>query len=103
MQSEGDEFINSLVKYYDLSQEDKFSLVNYINNLPFIFDISLVNNINKGKDIEHIYRKKKVNIKDDNNKNKNKDNSKKTKYHKIRSRDNENNSFLNKSSSSTED
>ena len=34
---------------------------------------------------------------------KNKDNSKTTKYHKIRSRDNENNSFLNKSSSSTED
>ena len=103
IQIEGDEFINSLVKYYDLSQEDKLSLVNYINNLPFIFDISLVNNINKGKDIEHIYRKKKVNIKDDNNNNKNKDNSKTTKYHKIRSRDNENNSFLNKSSSSTED
>lgn len=45
--------------YYGLNQKEKTQLENYINNLPFIFDISLVNKItdNEGYNCGHLYRK----------------------------------------------
>ena len=45
--------------YYGLNDKEKTQLENYINNLPFIFDISLVNKItdNEGYNCGHLYRK----------------------------------------------
>ena len=40
---EGKNFIDSVSKHYKISESEKIELINYINNLPFIFDISLVN------------------------------------------------------------
>ena len=52
----GKDFINSLSDYYEISSEEKTQLNNYIFNFPFIFDISLVNNITQGTKVTHIYR-----------------------------------------------
>ena len=52
----GKEFINNLSEHYEISLEEKNQLNNYISNFPFIFDISLVNNITNGTEITHIYR-----------------------------------------------
>ena len=40
---EGKNFIDNVSKHYKISESEKIELINYINNLPFIFDISLVN------------------------------------------------------------
>ena len=92
---EGDNFINSIVKYYEIMEEEKLQLINYVNNLPFIFDISLVNNLTNGKKFNHIYRKQ-------NNVYHNNYHIKK-KFQKNRSRDLDNESDLDKSSSSNEE
>ena len=52
----GKEFINNLSKHYEISLEEKNQLNDYISNFPFIFDITLVNNITNGVEITHIYR-----------------------------------------------
>ena len=52
----GKDFINSLSDYYEISSEEKTQLNNYIFNFPFIFDISLVNNITQGTKVTHMYR-----------------------------------------------
>ena len=52
----GKEFINDLSEHYELSTEEKNQLNNYISNYPFIFDISLVNHITNGTEINHMYR-----------------------------------------------
>jgi hypothetical protein len=52
----GKDFINSLSDYYEISPEEKSQLNNYIFNFPFIFDISLVNNITQGMKVTHMYR-----------------------------------------------
>lgn len=52
----GKEFINNLSDYYEISSEEKSQLNSYIFNFPFIFDISLVNNITKGMKVTHMYR-----------------------------------------------
>ena len=52
----GKEFINNLTQYYEISQEEKAQLNNYINNYPFIFDLSIVKNITQGAEITHLYR-----------------------------------------------
>ena len=76
-------------------EEEKLQLINYVNNLPFIFDISLVNNLTNGKKFNHIYRKQ-------NNVYHNNYHIKK-KFQKNRSRDLDNESDLDKSSSSNEE
>ena len=52
----GKEFIDNLSDYYEISSEEKNQLHSYIFNFPFIFDISLVNNITNGMKVTHIYR-----------------------------------------------
>ena len=52
----GKDFINNLSDYYEINPEEKSQLNNYIFNFPFIFDISLVNNITQGTKITHLYR-----------------------------------------------
>ena len=52
----GKDFINSLSDYYEISPEEKSQLNSYIFNFPFIFDISLVNNITQGMKVSHMYR-----------------------------------------------
>ena len=52
----GKEFINNISEYYEISAEEKNQLNSYIINYPFIFDISIVNNITQGTAISHIYR-----------------------------------------------
>ena len=52
----GKEFINTLSQHYEISPEEKNQLNNYILNFPFIFDLSLVNNITQGTEITHMYR-----------------------------------------------
>ncbi len=52
----GKEFINEISQYYQISQEEKNQLNSYIINYPFIFDLSLVNNITQGTAITHLYR-----------------------------------------------
>ena len=69
-----------------------------MNNLPFIFDVSLVNNLTKGNNFSHIYRKQK------NNKKKNKILFKITKFEKkkkerSRSKQDNDEKNVNKSSS----
>lgn len=51
--------IEEISNYYELCEKDKKQLENYVNNLPFIFDISLVNKIteNEGYNCGHLYRK----------------------------------------------
>ena len=91
IQIEGDNFINNIVNYYEILDDEKLQLINYVNNLPFIFDISLVNTLTNGKKFNHIYRKKKDVC------------HKKKKLQKSRSRDYDNESELDKSSSSNEE
>ena len=98
IQIEGTNFIDNISKYYEISEEERLSLINYFNNLPFIFDITLVNNLTNGKEINHIYRKKKT----DNKNIKNSSYAMKKKLYKTRSRDLDND-VLNKSSSSNEE
>ena len=52
----GKEFINDLSEHYELSFEEKSQLNTYISNFPFIFDISLVNHLTNGTEINHMYR-----------------------------------------------
>ena len=52
----GKEFIKELSEHYEISIEEKNQLNNYISNFPFIFDISIINNITNGTEISHIYR-----------------------------------------------
>ena len=52
----GREFIDNLSKYYEISQDEKNQLNYYINNYPFIFDISIINNVTHGEMIHHLYR-----------------------------------------------
>ena len=70
----GKEFINNISEYYEISAEEKNQLNSYIINYPFIFDISIVNNITQGTAISHIYRtvdkNKKIQKNRKNNKNK---------------------------------
>ena len=53
--------------YYELNDHDTNQLKNYINNLPFIFDNSLVTNIagSQGYKCGHLYRKKVKNMERD--------------------------------------
>ena len=73
-----------------------------MNNLPFIFDVSLVNNLTKGNNFSHIYRKQK------HNKKKNKilfkiTKCEKKKKERSRSKQHDNEDNVNKSFSSFED
>ena len=52
----GKEFVNDMSQYYEISLEEKNQLNSYIMNFPYIFDISLVNNITQGTTIKHLYR-----------------------------------------------
>lgn len=52
----GKEFINNISQHYEISPEEKNQLNSYIINFPFIFDISLVNNITDGTEVTHLYR-----------------------------------------------
>ena len=70
----GKEFINDLNEHYELSLEEKNQLNNYMSNFPFIFDISLVNHITNGTEINHIYRTVDKNKKIKNNKRKKREN-----------------------------
>ena len=51
--------LEEISNYYELSEKEKKQLENYFNNLPFIFDISLINKIteNEGYHCGHLYRK----------------------------------------------
>ena len=69
----GKEFINNISEYYEISQKEKIQLNSYIINYPFIFDISLVNNIIQITSFTHIYRTVDKNKKIPNNKRKKKD------------------------------
>lgn len=57
----GKDFINNLSKRYEMSTEEKNQLSYYINNFPFIFDISLINNMSEGLTVHHLYRSVKQN------------------------------------------
>ena len=70
----GKEFINDLSEHYELSLEEKNQLNYYISNFPFIFDISLVNHITNGTEINHIYRTVDKNKKIKTNKRKKREN-----------------------------
>lgn len=52
--------VHELAHYYELNDHDTNQLKNYINNLPFIFDNSLVTTIagSQGYKCGHLYRKK---------------------------------------------
>ena len=91
LEIEGNKIINNIYKYYDITEDEKNQLINYITNLPYIFDMTLVNKITKGKDFNHIYRKNK---KENENKN-----SSNTKFKKFRSRSMDNFYTSNKSES----
>ena len=52
----GKEFVDSIGEHYEISPEEKAQLNYYIMNFPFIFDISLVNNITQGAEVTHLYR-----------------------------------------------
>ena len=98
LNSQGDIFIKQVTKYYKLNQKESEQLNSYMNNLPFIFDVSLVNNLTKGNNFSHIYRKQK------NNKKKNKILFKITKFEKkkkerSRSKQDNDEKNVNKSSS----
>ena len=99
----GNNFINQVSIYYKLNQKESEQLSSYVNNFPFIFDLTLVNNLTKGNNFFHIYRKQK------NNKGNNKKllfkttKYKKKKKERSRSKTNNNDEKLNKSSSSIED
>ena len=69
----GKEFVYNISEYYEISQEEKNQLNSYIINYPFIFDISIVNNITQGISFTHIYRTVDKNKKIQNNKRKKKD------------------------------
>ena len=66
----GKEFINQLSEHYEISPDEKNQLNNYISNYPFIFDISIVNNITNGGEINHLYRTVEKNKKIQNEKRK---------------------------------
>ncbi len=102
LNSQGDIFIKQVTKYYKLNQKESEQLNSYMNNLPFIFDISLVNNLTKGNTFSHIYRKQK------HNKKKNKilfkiTKCEKKKKERSRSKQHDNEDNVNKSFSSFED
>ena len=52
----GKDFIDNISKYYEISQDEKDQLNHYINNYPFIFDISIINNVTQGETVHHLYR-----------------------------------------------
>ena len=64
-------------QYYEISTEEKDQLNSYILNFPYIFDISLVNNITQGTTVKHLYRtvdrNKKIQERQRNKKNKDND------------------------------
>ena len=102
LNSQGDFFIKQVTKYYKLNQQESEQLNSYMNNLPFIFDISLVNNLTKGNTFSHIYRKQK------HNKKKNKilfkiTKCEKKKKERSRSKQHDNDDNVNKSFSSCEE
>ncbi len=70
----GKEFINQLSEHYEISPDEKNQLNNYISNYPFIFDISIVNNITNGGEINHLYRTVEKNKKIQNEKRRKRDN-----------------------------
>ena len=99
LNSQGSNFLKIATDYYKLNQKESEQLNSYMNNLPFIFDLSLVKNITKGNSYMHMYRKEKG------NKNKKKNlfkitKKKKKKKERSRSKKNED---LNKSLSSVEE
>ena len=65
---EGKNFIDNVSKHYKISDSEKNELINYFNNLPFIFDVSLVNffykgNLNSKKNYsfsKDVYKKNKL-------------------------------------------
>lgn len=73
----GKEFVTSMSQYYEISTEEKDQLNSYILNFPYIFDISLVNNIMQGTTVKHLYRtvdrNKKIQERQRNKKNKDND------------------------------
>ena len=70
----GKEFINQLSEHYEISNEEKNQLNNYIYNFPFIFDISIINNITNGAEVTHLYRSVEKNKKIKNRRKKGRDN-----------------------------
>ena len=98
LNSQGNNFLKLVSEYYKLNQKESEQLNSYINNLPFIFDLTLVNNLTKGNNYMHMYRKQK------NNKMKKKLLFKITKENKKKERSrSKKNDNLNKSSSSIEE
>ena len=61
LNSQGSNFLKIATDYYKLNQKESEQLNSYMNNLPFIFDLSLVKNITKGNSYMHMYRKEKGN------------------------------------------
>ena len=57
---QGNAFVQEVSCYYNIKESERNQLANYVNNLPFIFDISLVNKITEKEGIKynHLYRKK---------------------------------------------
>lgn len=92
---EGNKIINNIYKYYDITNDEKNQLINYINNLPYIFDNKLINKITNGKDFNHIYRKNQ-------NENDYNINSTNKKFKKFRSRSTDNFNISNKSESNSD-
>ena len=102
LNSQGNNFLKIATDYYKLNQKESEQLNSYMNNLPFIFDVSLVNNLTKGNNFSHIYRKQK------HNKKKNKilfkiTKCEKKKKERSRSKQHDNEDNVNKSFSSFED
>lgn len=92
----GKEFLEKLNSQYNISVEEKNQLKSYIMNYPFIFDISLINNIAQGTEISHMYRTleknkqiqfKKCNKEKDLKLNRDKSSSDEVKFKKLRSRE----------------
>ena len=92
---EGNKIINNIYKYYDITNDEKNQLINYINNLPYIFDNKLINKITNGKDFNNIYRKNQ-------NENDYNINSTNKKFKKFRSRSTDNFNISNKSESNSD-
>ena len=57
---QGNAFVQEVSCYYNIKESERNQLANYVNNLPFIFDISLVNKITEKEGVKynHLYRKK---------------------------------------------
>ena len=69
---QGNAFVQEVSCYYNIKESERNQLANYVNNLPFIFDISLVNKITEKEGIRynHLYRKKESILKKRNTYNK---------------------------------